>query len=292
MTSSHMQLPLLRLIVVNLVWCSADDSEQQPTPTPTTTVGVPPCAKPDAFNNVTQWPKMQYRASWKCRSCIHGNAKSQHGEDQKLLPLLHQVSEATEGTFVELGALDGVSMSNSYLFEKCFGWRGVLIEANGDNFAKMQKANRNRSHLVHSAICNGTGTVRFTKGGNNVAAQVDVMDPKHWKRWGKVIGTRVDEVSCRSLASILADNGMPRPTFLSLDVEGAEAIVLRTVDPSAFEVILIEWAGSGQESEKDREVHQLLSQAGMLLREALSKGNSWHGGLSRVYVKPTWLSSA
>lgn len=31
---------------------------------------------------------------------------------------------------MELGAFDGVTDSNTFILEKCFDWRGVLIEAN------------------------------------------------------------------------------------------------------------------------------------------------------------------
>ena len=45
---------------------------------------------------------------------------------------------------------------------------------------------------------------------------------------------------CRSLASIMASAGHREARFLSLDVEGAEALVLSTVDPAIFDVIMVE----------------------------------------------------
>ena len=46
-----------------------------------------------------------------------------------LLALVRE-SAGRGGSFVELGAFDGVTDSNTFLLEKCFDWRGVLIEAN------------------------------------------------------------------------------------------------------------------------------------------------------------------
>ena len=45
---------------------------------------------------------------------------SQHGEDRVLLPLLLSVTGGAVGTFVELGAIDGVFLSNTYVMERCF----------------------------------------------------------------------------------------------------------------------------------------------------------------------------
>ena len=41
------------------------------------------------------------------------------------------------GTFVELGAYNGLRMSNTWLLEEYFGWRGVLLEANPFNYMEL-----------------------------------------------------------------------------------------------------------------------------------------------------------
>merc|ERR1719213_326038 len=45
-------------------------------------------------------------------------------------------------TFVEFGARDGVDMSNTLLFERGFGWEGVLVEA-APRYIKNLRLNRN-----------------------------------------------------------------------------------------------------------------------------------------------------
>ena len=50
-------------------------------------------------------------------------------------------------------------------------------------------------------------------------------------------------VPCEPLSSIMSRTGYPNATLLSLDVEGAEDLVLGTASPSAFQVILVESDG-------------------------------------------------
>ena len=44
---------------------------------------------------------------------------------------------------MECGAYDGESLSNTLYFEKTRHWKGLLIEANPNNYAKLKKKNRN-----------------------------------------------------------------------------------------------------------------------------------------------------
>ena len=42
-------------------------------------------------------------------------------------------------TFVEIGANDGLHMSNSYFFERYLGWRGMCVEANPHTYRQLQR---------------------------------------------------------------------------------------------------------------------------------------------------------
>jgi hypothetical protein len=54
-----------------------------------------------------------------------GRATSQFGHDAFVLAAL---GEKTGGYFVEVGAGDGVNLSNTHLLETALGWRGLLVE--------------------------------------------------------------------------------------------------------------------------------------------------------------------
>jgi len=222
------------------------------------------------------------------RSCVCNQTRAQFREDCRLLPLLLAVTPPTGGRFVELGALDGLSGSNTYALEKCLQWKGLLIEANPESFQKILTSNRTAAK-EHSAVCSGHGYVNITKHGQQNAGMPDAMSEAYVRMWGRSIPKRntVVEVPCRSLTSLMHDNGLPEAEFLSLDVQGAEEIVLRAADPSMFKVIMVEC--DRLDKAKDGRVHTLLLDSGFLEAD-----NPFHVPYSRVYVakRVTELTSA
>jgi FkbM family methyltransferase len=209
---------------------------------------------------------------------------SQFGEDFVLLPTLLAAAAASgglfEGLFVELGALDGVSISNTFLLERCFNWTGVLIEANPTNFANLQRSHR-RAHTVHAAVC-PSGSVTMSTEPGPVSSQLDVS------AWRSSAQSNVT-VHCQTLTRIMHRELPPphRANILSLDVEGAEAVVLSTVDPARFDIIMVEtgMGADGQRggvvSAKDAEVDRMITTAGLVRAPA-----ALTVAASRVYLRP------
>ena len=106
------------------------------------------------------------------------NLFSQFGEDRKLLPTLLAAAGSGPGTFVELGALDGVHYSNTMLLDRCFNWTGLLIEPNPTNFNALKRMRRRwpRSAVArHSAVCSSGAPQRLnvTVNGGAVAGMPD-----------------------------------------------------------------------------------------------------------------------
>ena len=152
-------------------------------------------------------------------------------DPQFALPSLHRI-----------GAYTGVSLSNTFALETCFNWTGVLIEANPRNFQKLQRSGR-KAQMVHSAVCANEGTTRMTVAGDMTAGEYGAMSPEYLRRWGRGNGAAKNEsvvVPCKPLKSIVESAGFNSIDFLSLDVEGAEEIVLRTADPSMFGLVMVE----------------------------------------------------
>ena len=222
----------------------------------------------------THWPSTDADL---LASCALRHATSQWCEDVLLLPTLLRAAPAG-GTFVELGALDGRLFSNTYMLETCFGWRGLLVEPNPANFAALQASGR-RATLVHSGVCSAGSTIRMSVSGGAMAANVDHMSRRHrsMHRHQPTVS-----VPCEPLSSIMSRTGHPNATLLSLDVEGAEDLVLGTVSPSAFQVIVVE--SDGFDRSKEQRVHSIITAAGLQLQDT---ANGLQVPRSRVYLQPT-----
>jgi FkbM family methyltransferase len=170
--------------------------------------------------------------------------------DKKLIAIIGN----KPGFFVELGANDGISQSNTKHLEMFHGWRGVLIEPFPGNFQKLSKT-RSRSTYFVNAACVSFG---FQKSEMELTysnlmttpmeGSSDMEDRELHAQSGKKFLKGDERVStfsakARTLNSILDDAGAPAAIdLLSLDVEGGELEVLSGVDHSKyrFNWILVE----------------------------------------------------
>jgi len=237
--------------------------------------------------------------------CAAAQQHSQWGEDVALLPLLVRAARRGDGppTTVEIGARVTTASgraSNTLMLERCLGWRALLIEGNTKNYARLLQADRPLSTKVNSAVCSGggVGNVLMTAHGEGVAADASQLSRARqektsrqlWYSWERrrgrnhTRGPPLEKVPCRELRALMKDEaGWRRATFLSLDVEGAEELVLRTVRPDAFDVILVEM--DGVDPNKDARVERAILDAG-LNRTRLRACAHCRTPVSRVYARP------
>ncbi len=137
--------------------------------------------------------------------------------DRKLEPYL----PAGHGVFVEVGANDGVSQSNTWYFERYRGWTGLLIEPVPELAAM---ASRFRKAPVANVALGAQD------GGTLQLAVSDLMTTADASRI--VEGTHVTSVPIRTLSGLLDDHGIDEVDLFSLDVEGFEIEVLKGLDLS------------------------------------------------------------
>ena len=220
-------------------------------------------------------------------TCASQHHYSQHGEDLVLLPMLLRASGFRPGTFVEIGAFDGVTLSNTLLLERCYNWTGLLVEADPRNYRQLARSRR-RAAKVHSGVCRASrgGTMRIQSTGKSTSRQVGTTTA-----YSALFGSgtnRTVSVPCKPLSQIMADHGLGSQrdresgvTLLSLDVEGAEVSVLETVDPSVFSIVLVEADGGAH----DKRVDEVLTRANLTLFREIRSGPIHFGGVSRVYVR-------
>ncbi|KAL7640216.1 UNVERIFIED_CONTAM: hypothetical protein RMT77_009630 [Armadillidium vulgare] len=142
------------------------------------------------------------------------------GQSEQIRKLL---KEKRNGFFIECGALDGETISNSLVFEKRYGWDGVLIEGDPKNFRLMLQKNRKVWSVPAclSIFAYPTAVMfeqRFIIGK---ISNESIGSANH--RRGLV------EVQCLPLYSILLALNRTTIDYFSLDVEGHEVEVLETI---------------------------------------------------------------
>jgi FkbM family methyltransferase len=157
-----------------------------------------------------------------------GSYRSQNGEDRWLDS---HFGRKRSGFFVEVGAYDGVNLSNSYHFEQN-GWTGVLVEPDPD-MAERCRRERPRS-LTFECAAGGpdsAGEISFFKVAGGEAYSTTSLTAAHRERLDRLgLAWREVRVRVRTLDSILEEARAPRVDFVSIDVEGGELAVLRGFD--------------------------------------------------------------
>ena len=183
----------------------------------------------------------------------------------------------SNGTFIEMGALDGEKFSNTLGLEMLLGWRGVLIEASPSSYSRLQERRKNQL-VINAAVCDAIRQVHYLEGGAT-GGIVEFMPPTFIKRWHPSYDAKqlshLQAVPCVPLDLLLEPYGLTHFNFFSLDVEGGELQVLRAINFSAisFDVIVVE--ADGDNRTKDDAVTGLLADAGYDLYKHF-KRNNWY----------------
>jgi FkbM family methyltransferase len=195
------------------------------------------------------------------------HTRSQANEDLWLyenifskLPVVDQFG----GTFLEIGALDGLQFSNTYFFEKKMDWRGVLIEGHPVNQARLlpnAEKDRRNSVAIPAAICDlkdgKPGTVRFSEGASAVGTDIDTASSKFLNQWHQN-ETGFIPSDCVPMQGILEATNVVDIDLFSLDVEGSELNVLKTINFHVTNVRVLVVELDGREPSRDEEIRKFL----------------------------------
>jgi FkbM family methyltransferase len=163
---------------------------------------------------------------------------SQLGQDILLSRLL-----PAGGRYVDIGAHDGRSFSNTWALEQR-GWDGICVEPNPRAFKVLQSSRS--AKCIEAAIGRHAGSGQFrqvTGYAEMLSGLEDEYDQRHRARIARYQEThggddRQIEVRVRRLDDILREVGWDSFDLLCVDVEGGELGVLDSADLSAFNVQL------------------------------------------------------
>ncbi|MBI1825087.1 MAG: FkbM family methyltransferase [Planctomycetes bacterium] len=166
--------------------------------------------------------------------------RAQFGEDRILWRLFQG---RTHGYFIEVGAYDGITLSNTFFLEQ-MGWSGILIEPIRAMCERAVQI-RPRSRVVHAACGKrgSHGVAKFTVAQNVPVLSFLTTDNAHRERCQREGATLVEiDVPLLTLDDVIRDarehsgaGGMRGPwvpnigwdiDLVSIDTEGSELDVL------------------------------------------------------------------
>jgi len=171
-----------------------------------------------------------------------------------------------DGFFVDIGAHDGITGSNTYAFEK-LGWKGFCVEPNPDTFAVLRQ-NRTGDAYEFAVTATSGETVDFLcfnenerEGNSQFSVVVDPTLHNQTRGGNK----KIVKVKTTTFTDLMTHYpGVIHIDFLSLDTEGYELPILQTIDFEryTFGLIAVEANSPGIPKFMDGKGYRLLTQLG------------------------------
>ena len=183
-------------------------------------------------------------------------SRSQLGQD---LEVLKFYNNKQEGFFIEIGASDGKQLSNTYLLETQYKWKGICCEPIPEMFEKLVK-NRPNSLCYKEAVYNKSGlSLSFDIANTStlfsgIAEYID----KHKSR----VDNDKTSIQVQTISLLDLLNNANAPSFIeymSLDTEGSEYEILCNFDFEKYTFGLIDVEHNGVEPRRTQIKNLLLS---------------------------------
>lgn len=207
------------------------------------------------------------------------NIKSQIGQD---VFSLFSLNWKRNGFFVEFGATNGVDLSNTFLLEKDFGWKGILAEP-AKIWHKDLLINRSASIDFECVWSKSGDIVNFTSTPEAEFSSITSFKNKDFYILSRNKGD-VYPVKTISLNDLLKRHNAPQKIdYLSIDTEGSELEILEAFDFNYYSVSVITCEHNFS-SQRDN-LHNILSAQGFIrIFEGFSRWDDW-------YINPRNISN-
>lgn len=195
---------------------------------------------------------------------------SQQDEDKYIIQYLLK-EKINDGTYLEIGACDGLLYSNTKTLEDFFNFKGILIEPQEKLFNNI-KNNRSieKNELYNCAITNNdTSTISFI-GDNPEAGVVNNINTNlnRFQWWSEY------KVQNKKMKDILHNSQFTYIDFMIIDVEGSELSLLKSID-FTFPIFCIIIEAHSGEQEKNKIFGNFLNDNGFTFKERQRGNEVW-----------------
>ena len=150
---------------------------------------------------------------------------------QQDLGVLRFYFKKRTGFFIEIGANDGLHMSNTLLLDNN-GWKGICVEPNPSKFAELV-VNRPKAICNNSAVFSSNGYTEFDIAFSDLLSGISTTIDKYTE----YINGNKTTITVKTILLTDLLSQCNAPTFieyLSLDTEGSEYEILRVFDFSKY----------------------------------------------------------
>jgi len=143
------------------------------------------------------------------------------------------------GFFIEIGASDGIQLSNTFLLEKKYNWKGICVEPIPNKYALLCK-NRKNSCCCDNAVYNESGLeLQF-----DIANKFDLLSgiSSHIDCHNNIVNKNKKQITVKTITMNDLLEKYNAPSFieyLSLDTEGSEYEILKSIDFNKYKFGLI-----------------------------------------------------
>jgi FkbM family methyltransferase len=160
--------------------------------------------------------------------------------------VLNYFNNKKDGIFIELGGLDGIRHSNTFLLEKKYNWRGLMIEPSPSLFNEL-KMNRNvfAENILVGNIKQENIDFLYIEDKTKCIGLQGILEnyhPKHLERAIRELNNAPYEIKKLNMVTLqeLCDKyNLSKIDYLSLDVEGSEFKVLQGINFEKLDIKLI-----------------------------------------------------
>lgn len=143
--------------------------------------------------------------------------------------------EQRGGVFIDIGAHDGITFSNSYFFEKFRNFQCICVEPNPIVFSRLQK-NRMADN-INACVGNKNGKARFLAldgYSEMLSGLLDYYEPFYLDRIDKAINEhggdkKIIEVDVITFDALIRGS-KSRIDVCSIDTEGNEFEIIKSID--------------------------------------------------------------
>lgn len=204
---------------------------------------------------------------------------SQHGQDKYIHDNFFK--NQANGFFIEIGAYNGVTFSNTLFLEETLGWRGICIEPIKAQFDELAK--RRRAQCINACVSNYDGEAEFYEiemlgYGGMYSGLCENYDERHHKLIEQNALSKITrKVSVKKLSSILSESPIDAIDYCSIDTEGSELQILEDIKENNIIINVL----SIENNYRDVNLHKYIESCGFDF-------NHTFAGFDDLYVRAEW----